>query len=106
MRGSLKEKVMRKYDRLILSVFVVCAVVLSILPFGCKQRETDKPKIALIMKSLANEFFKTMEEGGFVCQSCSGSICYENGSTVFDAECPGACMQTGNGCGNYSGQHR
>ncbi len=54
---------MRKYDRLILSVFVLCLVVLSILPFGCKQREADKPKIALIMKSLANEFFKTMEEG-------------------------------------------
>jgi ribose transport system substrate-binding protein len=54
---------MRKYDRLILIVFVLCLVVLSILPPGCKQRETDKPKIALIMKSLANEFFKTMEEG-------------------------------------------
>jgi ribose transport system substrate-binding protein len=59
---------MRKYDRLILSVFIVCAVVLSTLPFGCKQRKEDKPKIALmkialIMKSLANEFFKTMEEG-------------------------------------------
>jgi ribose transport system substrate-binding protein len=27
------------------------------------QREQGKPKIALIMKSLANEFFKTMEEG-------------------------------------------
>jgi ribose transport system substrate-binding protein len=33
------------------------------LPAGCKRRETGKPKIALIMKSLANEFFKTMEEG-------------------------------------------
>ena len=38
-------------------------MVLFILPVGCKQRETDKPRIALIMKSLANEFFKTMEEG-------------------------------------------
>jgi ribose transport system substrate-binding protein len=33
------------------------------LPIGCEQREAGKPKIALIMKSLANEFFKTMEEG-------------------------------------------
>lgn len=54
---------MRKYNRLIISVFVFCVVVLFILPVGCKQRETDKPRIALIMKSLANEFFKTMEEG-------------------------------------------
>jgi ribose transport system substrate-binding protein len=38
-------------------------VVFSILPAGCKQRKADKPRIALIMKSLANEFFKTMEEG-------------------------------------------
>jgi ribose transport system substrate-binding protein len=30
---------------------------------GCKQRESGKPRVALVMKSLANEFFKTMEEG-------------------------------------------
>ncbi len=54
---------MRKYNRLITSVLIFCAVILFILPVGCKQRETDKPRIALIMKSLANEFFKTMEEG-------------------------------------------
>ncbi len=52
---------MRKYNKLIISVLIFC--VLFILPVGCKQRETDKPRIALIMKSLANEFFKTMEEG-------------------------------------------
>jgi ribose transport system substrate-binding protein len=34
-----------------------------VLAAGCGQRKADKPKIALIMKSLANEFFKTMEEG-------------------------------------------
>jgi ribose transport system substrate-binding protein len=38
-------------------------MIYFILPVGCKQRKTDKPRIALIMKSLANEFFKTMEEG-------------------------------------------
>jgi len=54
---------MRKYNRLIISVLIFCVVILTILPVGCKQRETDKPRIALIMKSLANEFFKTMEEG-------------------------------------------
>jgi ribose transport system substrate-binding protein len=30
---------------------------------GCKKRESGKPRIALVMKSLANEFFKTMEDG-------------------------------------------
>ncbi len=54
---------MGKHSRSIIIVLIFCAVILFILPVGCKQRETDKPRIALIMKSLANEFFKTMEEG-------------------------------------------
>jgi len=54
---------MRKYDKLMISVLILCAVIFFILPVGCKQRKTDKPRIALLMKSLANEFFKTMEEG-------------------------------------------
>jgi len=54
---------MRKYNRLIISGLIFFAMIFFILPVGCKQRETDKPRIALIMKSLANEFFKTMEEG-------------------------------------------
>ena len=54
---------MRKSNKTIISVLLFCAVILVILPAGCKRRETGKPKIALIMKSLANEFFKTMEEG-------------------------------------------
>ncbi|MFC1603397.1 sugar ABC transporter substrate-binding protein [Planctomycetota bacterium] len=54
---------MRKHNKTIIGVLVFCAVISVILPAGCKRRETGKPKIALIMKSLANEFFKTMEEG-------------------------------------------
>jgi ribose transport system substrate-binding protein len=54
---------MRKYNRSIISGLIFFALIFSILPVGCKQRKTDKPRIALIMKSLANEFFKTMEEG-------------------------------------------
>ncbi|MHC4633442.1 MAG: substrate-binding domain-containing protein [Planctomycetota bacterium] len=62
---------MRKCNRLVtrppyvwrVNVLIFWAVVFSILPAGCKQRKADKPRIALIMKSLANEFFKTMEEG-------------------------------------------
>ena len=35
-----------------------------ILATGCRQEEADdRPTVALVMKSLANEFFKTMEEG-------------------------------------------
>ena len=54
---------MRKHSKTIISVLVFYAVILVILPFGCKRQEIGKPKVALIMKSLANEFFKTMEEG-------------------------------------------
>jgi ribose transport system substrate-binding protein len=46
-----------------MTVLVLCAAALLVGPAGCKRREQGKPKIALIMKSLANEFFKTMEEG-------------------------------------------
>jgi ribose transport system substrate-binding protein len=38
-------------------------VTLLVLPTGCKKSESGKPRIALVMKSLANEFFKTMEDG-------------------------------------------
>lgn len=54
---------MRKHSKSIINILIFCAVISMILPSSCKRRETGKPKIALIMKSLANEFFKTMEEG-------------------------------------------
>lgn len=57
-------------------IFVLWVVMFLLVPAGCKKQEADKeggdstktseaakPKVALIMKSLANEFFKTMEEG-------------------------------------------
>jgi ribose transport system substrate-binding protein len=37
-------------------------VLTFVLAGGCRQK-SDKPTVALVMKSLANEFFKTMEEG-------------------------------------------
>lgn len=40
---------------------VVLALAL-ILAGGCRQKK-DRPAVALVMKSLANDFFKTMEEG-------------------------------------------
>jgi len=54
---------MTKRGKSLMFVFVLCFLVFIILPVGCKQQKTDKPKVALVMKSLANEFFKTMEEG-------------------------------------------
>ena len=42
------------------------AVIGAMLLPGCAKRDTApdaRPKIALVMKSLQNEFFKTMEEG-------------------------------------------
>jgi ribose transport system substrate-binding protein len=53
---------MREYKKAT-GILIFCVLILSIVAVGCKQRESDKPRIALIMKSLANEFFKTMEEG-------------------------------------------
>jgi ribose transport system substrate-binding protein len=44
-------------------VFVAVMVLGLILAGGCRQKAKDKPVVALVMKSLANEFFKTMEEG-------------------------------------------
>src|SRR5690606_4204145 len=41
------------------------AAVLAITLASCggQQAEPGKPRVALVMKSLANEFFKTMEDG-------------------------------------------
>ncbi|MBN2592006.1 MAG: sugar ABC transporter substrate-binding protein [Sedimentisphaerales bacterium] len=54
---------MKEPNNSIISVLIFYIVILVILPVGCKHHKADKPKVALIMKSLANEFFKTMEEG-------------------------------------------
>jgi ribose transport system substrate-binding protein len=43
--------------------FGLCFALLLTMSAGCKKEDPGKPKIALVMKSLANEFFKTMEEG-------------------------------------------
>jgi ribose transport system substrate-binding protein len=54
---------MSNYKRVTTWVLILPAVLFVLMPAGCKKREAGKPKVALIMKSLANEFFKTMEEG-------------------------------------------
>jgi len=45
------------------TILILCVAVTSVSVCGCKQRTSGKPRVALVMKSLANEFFKTMEEG-------------------------------------------
>ena len=49
------------------SLLLVCLAAAALLSGGCRKAEDksspDKPKVALIMKSLANEFFSTMAEG-------------------------------------------
>jgi len=52
---------MKNYNKPISIFFMLCLVIFSALA-GCRQKQ-QRPRIALIMKSLANEFFKTMEEG-------------------------------------------
>lgn len=45
---------------------VACSALVAALAVGCGNRPapgTKKPRVALVMKSLANEFFKTMEDG-------------------------------------------
>jgi ribose transport system substrate-binding protein len=40
---------------------------------GCASPRSDRPRIALVMKSLANEFFKTMEDGARAHQKAHAS---------------------------------
>jgi ribose transport system substrate-binding protein len=44
-------------------ILIFCAFIITLQICGCKQKAPGKPRVALVMKSLANEFFKTMEEG-------------------------------------------
>lgn len=62
---------MNSYVALMRPIAFYCALLIVCLMSGCAKQQTDapsetrngKPRIALVMKSLANEFFKTMEEG-------------------------------------------
>ena len=59
---------MSTYCKPTATFLVFFAAALLVLPSGCKKSEEGRPKIALVMKSLANEFFKTMEEGAVAHQ--------------------------------------
>ncbi|NIA13142.1 MAG: substrate-binding domain-containing protein [Nitrospiraceae bacterium] len=54
-----------------LLAMALCASPVAFLVFGCGkgtaipgEPSVEKPRVALVMKSLANEFFQTMEQGG------------------------------------------
>lgn len=56
---------------------IITVSLLSLLALGCSRRaDTDngKPKIVLVMKSLANEFFKTMGEGATAHQKAHSDV--------------------------------
>jgi ribose transport system substrate-binding protein len=44
-------------------LFGLCSVALMTFLTGCRPEQEGKPRVALVMKSLANEFFLTMENG-------------------------------------------
>ena len=46
-----------------LLVLGICSAALVNFLTGCQPRQESKPRVALVMKSLANEFFLTMENG-------------------------------------------
>jgi len=53
---------MRRHNFLYTGIFsIACIMLLSTFTNGCAKPESVKPRIAFVMKSLANEFFKTME---------------------------------------------
>lgn len=54
---------MLKRNRFVAGISIFFAAALLVMPTGCRKSESGKPEIALVMKSLANEFFKTMEDG-------------------------------------------
>ncbi|HOV32776.1 MAG TPA: hypothetical protein PLX23_05375, partial [Candidatus Hydrogenedens sp.] len=62
------DKVLTKIN-LLTMITIICCISVSSLSCSKPSNTTEtekkikKPRIALIMKSLANEFFKTMEEG-------------------------------------------
>ncbi|MDI9432563.1 MAG: sugar ABC transporter substrate-binding protein [Sedimentisphaerales bacterium] len=53
---------MSHFNRSTVRVLAIVTMVLVVASGGCRKKD-DRPTVALVMKSLANEFFKTMEEG-------------------------------------------
>jgi len=59
-----EDKPMFKLTRTTVLAVVLAIGLVALTPGGCRRRSGPrKPRVTLIMKSLANEFFKTMEDG-------------------------------------------
>jgi ribose transport system substrate-binding protein len=54
---------MKRQLQLASLTFLLGAVLIGLFLTGCRAEAPGKPRIALVMKSLANEFFLTMENG-------------------------------------------
>jgi len=52
-----------EYKKAVTKTRSTVALALLVTLAGCSAPRSDKPRVALVMKSLANEFFKTMEDG-------------------------------------------
>jgi ribose transport system substrate-binding protein len=68
MTGVFEENGMNRARTMICRVSAVLVILSLVVACGCRdktnvQGKAKKPTIVLVMKSLANEFFKTMEEG-------------------------------------------
>ena len=59
----LKNTPRRRFISTALSLSACAALPLSLFSKGAQAQAAQKPKVALVMKSLANEFFLTMETG-------------------------------------------
>ena len=62
------------YKRLVSVLLIASVCAVAVLSVGCGKSKSDdsgKPRVALIMKSLANEFFKTMEDGALAHQKAN-----------------------------------
>jgi ribose transport system substrate-binding protein len=57
----------------VIKVHGAIALALSLSLLACASPRSDRPRVALVMKSLANEFFKTMEDGARAHQKAHAS---------------------------------
>ncbi|MEA3097454.1 substrate-binding domain-containing protein, partial [Caballeronia mineralivorans] len=60
---SVKPALRRRFISIALSLSACAALPLSLYSTSAAAQAAHKPKVALVMKSLANEFFLTMETG-------------------------------------------
>jgi ribose transport system substrate-binding protein len=70
MHNNLSETFLMRFTRRTLTAALALATVAG---FSHQAVAADKPKVALVMKSLANEFFRTMEDGAKAHQKANSA---------------------------------